>query len=66
MKLNLTTAPAVQVGGSLTANVANYFDTPQDGTTRRWLVQAGPTVGAPGDGAHRESSRAAIRRATGI
>ena len=42
MKLNLTTAPAIQVGGSITANVANYFDTPADGVTRRWVVTAGP------------------------
>jgi hypothetical protein len=44
VKLNFATAPAIQPGGSLTANVANYFDTPQNGTTRRWLVQAGPVA----------------------
>jgi Tfp pilus assembly protein PilV len=42
MKLNLTTAPAVQVGGSIGANVTNYFDTPVSGVTRRWVVTAGP------------------------
>ena len=47
MKLNFTTAAAVQVtplgSDSLNDNVANYFDTPA-GTlyTRRWLVEAGP------------------------
>jgi type II secretory pathway pseudopilin PulG len=42
MKLNLATAPAVQEGGSISANEANYFDTPEDGVTRRWLVEPGP------------------------
>lgn len=48
-KLNLTTAAAVQITpaspDSLTTNVANYFDTPQTGVTRRWRVQAGPAAG---------------------
>jgi prepilin-type N-terminal cleavage/methylation domain-containing protein len=44
VKLNFATAPAVQIGGSLTADIANYFDSPQNGTTRRWLVQAGPAA----------------------
>lgn len=46
MKLNLATAPAVQITGvdSLTNNIANYFDTPVAGVTRRWLVQGGPTA----------------------
>jgi len=43
-KLNFVTAPNVQVGGSLTANVANYNDNPTPGVTRRWLVQAGPAA----------------------
>jgi hypothetical protein len=39
--------PAVQCGGSLTANVANYNDVPvlngqNQPYRRRWLVQAGP------------------------
>ncbi len=44
MKLNFGTAPAVAVGGSLAANVANYFDSPVAGVTRRWQVQAGPAT----------------------
>jgi Tfp pilus assembly protein PilV len=43
MKLNFATAPAVAVGGSLTANVANYSETPSTGITLRWAVAAGPT-----------------------
>jgi Tfp pilus assembly protein PilV len=47
MTQNFTTNPSVAIGGSLTADVANYFDTPQDtdGDTfyaRRWQVSAGP------------------------
>ena len=45
MKKNLSTSAAVQEGGSITANVANYFDTPEDGITRRWLVAPGPVTG---------------------
>jgi prepilin-type N-terminal cleavage/methylation domain-containing protein len=41
-KLNFGTDPPVQIGGSLTANVANFNDAPAPGITRRWLVQAGP------------------------
>jgi Tfp pilus assembly protein PilV len=46
MKLNMTTDAAVQVTGanSLVADVANYFDVPQQGITRRWQVEAGPTA----------------------
>jgi prepilin-type N-terminal cleavage/methylation domain-containing protein len=46
MKLNMTTDAAVQVTGSnsLIADVANYFDGPQAGITRRWRVEAGPTA----------------------
>lgn len=47
MKLTFKTAPAVQIStnpNSLTTNVANYFDTPQAGVTRRWQVQAGPVA----------------------
>jgi Tfp pilus assembly protein PilV len=46
MKLNLTTEAAVQITGtdSLSANVADYFDQPQTGITRRWQVEAGPTA----------------------
>lgn len=44
MKLNFSTAPAIQITGqnSLDSNVANYFDTPASGYSRRWQVEAGP------------------------
>jgi Tfp pilus assembly protein PilV len=38
MKLNFASAAAVQVGGSLTANVANYFEQPMTAVTVRWVV----------------------------
>jgi prepilin-type N-terminal cleavage/methylation domain-containing protein len=41
-KLNFGTDPQVQIGGSLTADIANFNDTPAPGITRRWLIQAGP------------------------
>lgn len=41
-KLNFTDDPEVQIGGSLTADVASFNDAPVAGVTRRWLVQAGP------------------------
>ena len=46
VKLNMATAAAVQISGvnTLTANTANYFDTPMNGVTRRWSVQAGPVA----------------------
>jgi Tfp pilus assembly protein PilV len=48
MKLNLATAPAVQITpaspDSLATNVANYFDSPQAAITRRWRVSAGPAA----------------------
>ncbi len=37
--VNFTSA-TVAVGGSLTANVTNYNDTPTDGYTRRWQIAA--------------------------
>ena len=43
-KLNLSTDARVQVGGSLTANVANFNDAPALGVTRRWRVQPGPAA----------------------
>lgn len=43
MKLNFTTAPAVAIGGDLTADAANYSETPLNGVTLRWAVTAGPT-----------------------
>lgn len=42
MKLDFDTAPAVAVGGSLTANAANHFEQPINGVTVRWQVAAGP------------------------
>ena len=48
MKLNMATAPAVQITpagpDSLTNDVANYFDAPQAAITRRWRIQPGPAA----------------------
>ena len=48
VKLNFTTHPAVQITPTapnpLTTNVANYFDQPAGGFTRRWQISAGPTA----------------------
>ena len=38
------TSAAVAVGGSLDANVANYFEAADDGITVRWLVANGPML----------------------
>jgi len=47
MKMNFVTGPAIQVSGTdtLASNVTNYFDNPDAGITRRWLVQPGPAAG---------------------
>jgi len=46
MTQNFNTAAPVSIGGSLTADVANHFDDPNDGGDmaykRRWVVAAGP------------------------
>lgn len=44
MSLNFDASPEVQITGqdSLTANVADYFDTDVAGYTRRWQIEAGP------------------------
>jgi Tfp pilus assembly protein PilV len=44
MKMNFTTNPQIQVNAAdtLSSNVANYFDSPAPGYTRRWQVSAGP------------------------
>lgn len=44
MKADFATAPAIQLTGrnSLDLNVANYFDLPAVGYTRRWQVDPGP------------------------
>ena len=46
LKMNFTTNPQIQINAvdTLSANVANYWDTPVPGYTRRWQVSAGPTV----------------------
>ena len=46
MKLDFAAAPEIQISASdtLGGDVANYFDAPGDGLTRRWWVQAGPTA----------------------
>ena len=40
VNINFTTTTVANVGGSLTADVTNYFDTPVAGYTRRWQIQA--------------------------
>lgn len=48
MTQNFATNPSVAIGGSLDANIANYFDVPVDPDgnplqfIRRWTVAAGP------------------------
>jgi hypothetical protein len=42
MNQNFNTSPSVSIGGSLTADVANYFDAPSPLYKRRWVVSAGP------------------------
>ena len=46
MKLDFAADAAVQLSAAntLTANTANYFDTPQPTVVRRWSVQPGPTA----------------------
>jgi type II secretory pathway pseudopilin PulG len=45
-RMDYANAPQIQVTPTgldpLVANVANYFDAPGPGVTRRWRVQAGP------------------------
>lgn len=44
MSLNFDAAPEIQLSASdtLASDVANYFDTPAPGYTRRWFVAPGP------------------------
>jgi len=42
MSQNFATSANVAIGGSLTADVANYFDAPSPLYNRRWQVSAGP------------------------
>jgi type IV pilus modification protein PilV len=48
MKADFDTSPQIQVTptgvDTLNANVLNYYDAPDTGITRRWLVQAGPAT----------------------
>jgi Tfp pilus assembly protein PilV len=46
MKMNFGTNPQIQVNlaDTLSSNVANYWDAPAPGFTRRWQVSAGPDV----------------------
>ena len=46
MSLNFDTATTIAIGGSLSANSANHFDTDVAGYTRRWVVAAGPDASA--------------------
>lgn len=42
MNANFNTAATVAIGGSLTADEANHFDSPSGLYKRRWTVAAGP------------------------
>ncbi len=46
MKLDFAADASIQISAAntLTANTANYFDSPGPAVTRRWSVQAGPTA----------------------
>ena len=43
--LDFATDPSIQIteADALSTDVPNYFDTPENGVTRRWSVVAGPT-----------------------
>lgn len=45
MKLDFDASPAIQLGGSLSSNMANFFDSPAPGIDRRWQVSDGPVAG---------------------
>lgn len=40
VNINFATTTAADVGGSLTDDVANYFDVPAAGFKRRWVIAA--------------------------
>jgi prepilin-type N-terminal cleavage/methylation domain-containing protein len=40
VNVNFTTTTTANVGGSLSSDVANYFDTPASGFKRRWQISA--------------------------
>ena len=40
VNINFTTTTTADVGGSLSSDVANYFDTPASGFKRRWQISA--------------------------
>lgn len=40
--LHFTDEPRIQIGGSLTENQDDHFDTDVQGYTRRWRIEAGP------------------------
>jgi prepilin-type N-terminal cleavage/methylation domain-containing protein len=40
VNVNFTTTTVANVGGSLSSDVASYFDTPANGVTRRWQIEA--------------------------
>lgn len=44
MKLNFSSDAAVAVGGSLTSDATDHFETPLAGITLRWAVAAGPAT----------------------
>ena len=45
MKLNSSLNSTVVLGGSLSSNLAPYFDQPEPGIDRRWRVTDGPVAG---------------------
>jgi prepilin-type N-terminal cleavage/methylation domain-containing protein len=40
VNINFTTTTTADLGGSLTSDVANYFDAPANGFKRRWQIDA--------------------------
>ena len=44
MKLDFDTSVAIQIGGSISSNMANYYDSPESSISRRWMVTAGPVA----------------------
>jgi hypothetical protein len=38
-------ASSVALGGGIVSNIANYFDVPEPGITRRWSIATGPVAG---------------------
>ena len=45
MKADFSLNSTVAIGGSISSNLAPYFDQPESGVTRRWRVTDGPATG---------------------